>query len=264
MRADLLLVKKNLVSTRTLAQELIKNGQVEVIILQKKRLVTKPSEDIPEGSEFEITAGFANEFVSRAGHKLKGAFQNLDLQIENKVCLDIGVSTGGFTDFLLKFGAKQVVGIDVGQDQTHELIKSNPRFVLLEKTNARALSENKKFQELVPENGFDFICMDVSFISVKLILPNLRPLLAHNGQLLVLIKPQFELGPDALNEKGIIKNPVGYVVLEKAMIEESIELGFKTVKYFSSSIDGKDGNKEFFLFLSHLDPEMHTVSFKSK
>ncbi len=249
MRADLLLVHKNLATTRTLAQEMIKSGQVTIVVGGTKRLVSKPSEDLPQDCEFEIADGFATEFVSRAGHKLKGAIGFLKIDLTDKECLDVGVSTGGFSDVMLKAGAKSVLGIDVGQDQTHASIRANSRFKLLEKINARALDKNSEFQSACPKDGFDFICMDVSFISVKLILPQLRSLLKKQGNLIVLIKPQFELGPNALNEKGIIKNPALYVDLEASMLEAAALLGFEVKKYFSSSIEGKDGNKEFFLFL---------------
>tara|TARA_B110001454_G_scaffold219198_1_gene251684 strand:+ start:265939 stop:266703 length:765 start_codon:yes stop_codon:yes gene_type:complete len=249
MRVDLLLVKKNLATTRTRAQEMIKAGQVTVVIDGKKKTVTKPSEDYSEEVIFEVLSGFATEFVSRAGHKIKGAAGDLNLKFENKNCLDVGVSTGGFSDFLLQNGAESVLGIDVGQDQTHSAIKENKRFKLLEKVNARALDQHAEFMALVPKNGFDFICMDVSFISVKLILPQLKPLLTDDGDLLVLIKPQFELGPDALNENGIVKDTSLYQTLEKNMLSSAQDLGFKIKKYFSSPIEGKDGNKEFFLLL---------------
>ncbi len=250
MRVDLLLVKKNLVSTRTRAQEMIKNRQIYLIFKDVHRLVIKPSEELPLDSIFYIEDGFASEFVSRAGHKIKGAAAELGLEFKNKRCLDVGVSTGGFSDFLLKSGAESVLGIDVGQDQTHPTIKNNSQFKLLEKTNARYLDENKQFQDLIPENGFDFICMDVAFISIRLILPKLKPVLAKNGHLLALVKPQFELGPAALNDKGIVKDSSQYLELERQMVEASNGFGFKLEKYFSSSIQGKDGNHEFFLFLT--------------
>lgn len=249
MRVDLLLMKKNLAPSRTRAQDLIKGGQVSVRISGSKKLVTKPSEDYPEDTEFEISSGFASEFVSRAGHKIKGATDLLQLTFQGKDCLDVGVSTGGFSEFLLKLGACSVLGVDVGQDQTHATVRNHPNFKLLEKTNARALEHNQEFQRYVPKLGFDFICMDVSFISAKLILPQLMGLLKNTGDILVLIKPQFELGPDALNEKGVVKDEALYKDLEKSMIVFAESLHFKVKKYFSSSIEGKDGNKEFFLFL---------------
>ena len=249
MRVDLLLVKKNLATTRTRAQEMIKSGQVCILVDGKKKIVTKSSEDYSEDTSFEISSGFATDFVSRAGHKIKGAVDELGIKLNNKNCLDVGISTGGFSDFLLKAGANSVLGIDVGQDQTNPTIKENPRFRLLEKINARSLDQYPEFLALVPSVGFDFICMDVSFISVKLILPQLLPLLKNSGDLLVLIKPQFELGPDALNEKGVVEDASLYESLEKNMLSSARELGFKVKKYFSSSIEGKDGNKEFFLLL---------------
>lgn len=249
MRADVLLVKLNLAPTRTRAQDMIKFGQVSAVISGKKKVVTKPSEDYPEDTPFEVSSGFANEFVSRAGHKIKGATDLLQLTYQGKDCLDVGVSTGGFSEFLLKMGARSVLGIDVGQDQTHVHVRNHPNFTLLEKTNARSLDSNTEFQKYVPNLGFDFICMDVSFISVKLILPQLVFLLKTNGDILVLVKPQFELGPDALNEKGVVADEGLYQVLEKSMVQFAESLNLKVKKYFSSSIEGKDGNKEFFLFL---------------
>lgn len=250
MRADVLLVKKNLVATRTLAQEMIKSNQVHVIMGGIRRLVTKPSEDFAEDIVFEVTSGFADEFVSRAGHKIKGAAQELGLKFQDKHCLDIGVSTGGFSDFLLRSGASSVLGIDVGHEQTHSFVRKNPRFTIIEKINARYLDKNSQFLNCIPIGGFDFVCMDVSFISVRLILPQLNKLLKSNGEILVLIKPQFELGPEALNEKGIVKDSSQYVKLRQVMIEVSEQQGFKVKNYLSSKVEGKDGNKEFFLYLS--------------
>lgn len=250
MRVDLLLVKKKIAASRTLAQEMIKSSQVYVVINdKKKRLVTKSSEELEDDIIFEIVSGFATEFVSRAGHKIKGVAEKLNLNLKDKVCLDVGVSTGGFSDFLLRSNALTVIGVDVGQNQTQAAIKNHPRFMLFEKVNARYLDENVLFCAQIPKNGFDFICMDVSFISVRLILPKLRPLLGKNGELLVLIKPQFELGPNALNEKGIVKDSSQYLELERVMIEEVKRMGFIVKKYLSSPIKGKEGNKEFFIFL---------------
>ena len=250
MRVDLLLVNKKLVSTRTRAQEMIKNQQIFIVNNGVSRLVTKSSEDFPIDSVFYIEDGFASDFVSRAGHKIKGAAELLGLDFKNKQCLDVGVSSGGFSDFLLKAGAASVLGIDVGQGQTHQAIRNHSQFKLLEKTNARYLDENKQFQDLVPKLGFDFICMDVSFISSLLILPKLKPWLGKNGQLLALVKPQFELGPAALNEKGIVKDSSQYLELERVMVDAANAMSFKVEKYFSSSIQGKDGNHEFFLYLT--------------
>lgn len=250
IRIDLLLVIKNLAPTRTLAQDLIKNGQVFFVSADQRRLVLKVSESYSEEDTFDILPGFAGEFVSRSGHKIKGVAEALKLNFQDKTCLDIGVSTGGFSDFLLRQGARQVIGVDVGQNQTHKTVKNNPRFILYEKINARFLNENVPFQEQVPKDGFDFICMDVSFISIKLILPQLKKILSKNGQLLVLVKPQFELGATALNEKGIVKDPGQYLKLEQEMIEAAKKLDFKVQHYLPSPIDGKDGNKEFFLFLT--------------
>lgn len=249
MRADLLLVKKNLAPTRTRAQDMIKNGQVAVIVSGNRKVVSKSSDDYPEDTEFEVSSGFATEFVSRAGHKIKGASEALGLTFTDCNCLDVGVSTGGFSEYLLRMGANSVLGIDVGQDQTHPSIRNHPHFKLLEKTNARSLNQNKEFQKYVPHEGFDFICMDVSFISIKLILPQLVDLIKPSGNILILIKPQFELGPDALNEKGVVEDESLYVDLEKSMISFGSSLELKVKKYFPSPIEGKDGNKEFFLFL---------------
>lgn len=160
MRVDLLLVKKNLATTRTRAQGMVKSGQVFAIVDGIRHPVCKVSEDYPEATEFEIEAGFATEFVSRAGHKIKGAAELLNLDFKNKTCLDVGVSTGGFSEFLLRSGAKKVIGIDVGQDQTHPIVRNDARFVLLEKVNARNLQDNQPFQEIKPKAGFDFICID--------------------------------------------------------------------------------------------------------
>jgi Predicted rRNA methylase len=156
-------------------------------------------------------------------------------------CLDVGQSTGGFTDCLLQHGAARVTGVDVGHGQLHDKLRHDPRVRVFEKRNARALQAGEV------GSGFDLVTGDLSFISLTLVLPALVPLLAPGGRLLMLAKPQFELQPAQLGKGGLVRDPALYPVVEQRLRECCASLGLEVVGWFDSPIAGGDGNREFFL-----------------
>lgn len=255
MRLDQLLVKKGLVNSRTQAQKLIASGKVSLTVSNVETVLKKPSMNIEESAPINIDASSESQYVSRAGDKLKGAVEFLkcrdllSINFSNKIALDVGQSTGGFTDCLLQEGVRKVVGVDVGHSQIVEKLKNDERVQCLEKTNARELSP-QFLKEHTGHSSFDLVVMDVSFISQTLILPVLLPLIKDDGVLLSLVKPQFEVGPKGLSKGGIVKDESLFKDVERKIKKLTQELGLETLQYFSSSITGGDGNKEFFLYSS--------------
>lgn len=249
MRLDVYLVQKNLASSRTHAQELIHSGQVFLQTGSQKKVLNKPSLQVePEQTGIFVEEGPANRFVSRGGLKLLGALEHVRLNVSGMSVLDVGISTGGFTDCLIKSGAKFVLGVDVGHGQLHSSLINHPQVKLLEGINARDIDQNLEVLAKVPAGGFDLIVMDVSFISITLIIPKLVSLLKPCGHLLSLVKPQFEVGVEGIGRGGLVKDPglfssVGDRV--KNMCESS---GLNLKDYFDSPIEGKDGNREFFVY----------------
>lgn len=249
-RLDVLLVELNLARSRSHAQALIEAKQV--IDSESKRTYTKASQTLSESQiqNLQVVPGSATKFVSRGGLKLEAALSECGIEVQGKVCLDVGSSTGGFSDCLLQKKAKLVVGVDVGHKQIAESLLANPNFINIEGINARDLSSHPEFGLAFPKGGFDLIVMDVSFISIGLILPQLLKLLSSEGQVLSLVKPQFEVGPEHLAKGGLVKDPLLFVQLEDKVKSQALRFGYKVIKYFSSAIEGKDGNREFFILLS--------------
>jgi 23S rRNA (cytidine1920-2'-O)/16S rRNA (cytidine1409-2'-O)-methyltransferase len=194
-----------------------------------------------------------SRYVSRGGLKLEGALQATGVQVQGLRCLDVGQSTGGFTDCLLQQGAEQVVGIDVGHAQVHPRIRDNERVVCIEGVNARELEPG---DERVPDalEGFDLMVGDVSFISLTLVLPGVVHLLKPTGQLLMLVKPQFELQPGQVGKGGIVKDDSLYGFVENRVRTTLAELGLKVTDWLDSPIEGGDGNREFFVQACWPDP----------
>nr|WP_231402858.1 TlyA family RNA methyltransferase [Caenimonas aquaedulcis] len=205
------------------------------------RPVKKNGDEVPDGAEVELLDTSEARYVSRGGLKLEGALAAARVAVAGKRCLDVGQSTGGFTDCLLRHGAEHVVGVDVGQAQIHPSIRENPRVTVIEKVNARELAA-----EHVGED-FDFITGDLSFISLTLVLPALAPLLRPGGDLLMLVKPQFELQPGQVGKGGIVTDPAHYAFIEQRIRNACAELGLRVKGWFESPIAGGDGNREFFI-----------------
>ena len=244
-RADALLVAQKLAPSRTAAQWLIREGRVS----WAGGLISKPAMDLPEDTPLTVAPDPDGDYVSRGGLKLAGALAATGLLVDGKTCLDVGQSTGGFTDCLLQAGASRVVGVDVGHGQLHGKLRNDPRVTKLEGLNCRTLSA-ADLGDALPAGGFDLIVGDVSFISLTLILPRLPALLARNGSLLLLVKPQFEVGPDHIGRGGIVRDPALYPQVERKLRDCAQGLGLTVGACLDSPITGGDGNREFFIWLN--------------
>ncbi len=247
-RLDLLLVEKGLVPSRTKAQDLIRAGHVWVGDSAQLKPLTVVSALIDEESEIEIRRSELDRYVSRGGLKLEGALKKLNLSVKGLEVLDVGLSTGGFSDCLLQSGAQRVVGVDVGHSQLHPYLQTNSKLISLEGVNARELHSNSQVLAVKPEAGWDLVVVDVSFISLTLVLPAIVSVLKPQGLVLALVKPQFEVGPEGLGKGGVVKDISLYLQVETKIREKCLELNLKVRDYLESAIEGKDGNREFFVF----------------
>ncbi|MBW8845910.1 MAG: TlyA family RNA methyltransferase [Burkholderiales bacterium] len=247
MRADQLLVAQGLVPTRSVAQRLISNGAAEWASPIGWAALKKAGEDLPETAQLRVTDDAELRYVSRGGLKLEGALKHTGFDPASQIVLDVGQSTGGFTDCLLAHGARHVVGVDVGHGQVHARLLADARVSALEGVHVRELAV---LRQHAPTGGFTLIVGDLSFISMIGSLPELLPWLEVHGHLLVLIKPQFELGPQAVGKGGLVKDEADYPRLEARVRLACTALGLKVLDYFDSPITGGDGNREFFLHAS--------------
>ena len=247
MRADQLLVERGLAASRSQAQRLIAAGVTwRSSPLRAWQRVAKNGDELPAFAELQLLDAAESRYVSRGGLKLEGALLASGWSVQGLRCLDVGQSTGGFTDCLLQQGAAQVVGVDVGHGQLHERLRADPRVVCVEHCNARELTPN---DERLPgaAQGFDVIVGDVSFISLTLILPVLRPLLSSGGRLLLLVKPQFELQPSDIGKGGLVRDAASYARVEARVRDACAILSLGVVGFWESVITGGDGNREFWL-----------------
>ena len=251
-RIDRLLVNQGVVNSRTQAQRLISEGKVKVYNAGGWETPNKPSIKYPDVVEIQVEFDEADRFASRGGLKLAGALERSGLDISGATVIDVGQSTGGFTDCALQAGAAKVVGIEVGHDQLVQPLRGDSRVVCLEGMNARALPEQELLEYTPGSKGFDLAVMDVSFISQTKILPSLTPLLKSGGQLLSLVKPQFEVGQEGLGKGGIVRDESLYPKVKKMIKDHCEKLGLEVVDYFASPIKGGDGNKEFFIWARKL------------
>lgn len=234
------MTERQLCQSRSRAKLLITDGRV----LLNHQLCTKPSVLVSDSDIIEVED---LPFVGRGGLKLEGAFENFKIQTENKICLDIGASTGGFTDCMLKHGAKLVYAVDVGHDQLAESLKHHRQVINLENTDIRSLTVSDF--DVLPE----FCSIDVSFISLKYILPSVFALLAEQAECIALVKPQFEAGKKALNKQGIVKSEK----IRKQILTEITafagQIGFQVLNACESPIQGGTGNVEYLLYLRKPD-----------
>lgn len=326
MRADVFLVDHGYATTRSQAQRLIASGvEWRLTPLAPWKKVAKNGDDIPAGVELKLLDNAEAKYISRGGLKLEGALEATGLKVDGLRCLDVGQSTGGFTDCLLQRGAAQVIGVDVGHGQLHERLRADVRVVCVEGMNARAMTaevlqdaceeviserwEEEEDNETQPKapyawmrNGgqvdedyddsndakdsdieafkaeraakakareegtvpterrrkaeyaevdttplFDFVTGDVSFISLTLVLPAVVRLLKPHGQLLMLVKPQFELQPGQIGKGGIVREPAHFQEVEERVRTCLTELGLEVKAWMESAIEGGDGNREFFI-----------------
>lgn len=234
VRVDQLLVERGLAESREKARALILAGDV-LIDGQKS---DKPGRSVSSDSEVKVTARLP--YVSRGGVKLAAALDHFTIDVRGQVCLDVGSSTGGFTDCLLQRGAARVWSIDVGHGQLDWKLRNNPRVVVREGVNARYLA-----QEDFPDK-FDLAVCDASFISATLLIPSIVPLLTHRGRMIILVKPQFEAGKGEVGKGGIVRDPAQHrAACER--VQACVEaLGFQA-SFLESPIQGAEGNREFLL-----------------
>ena len=240
-RLDILLVKRGLAPSREKAKAMIMEGNVFV----ENQREDKAGTSIPENAKIEIK-GNTLKYVSRGGLKLEKAMNHFDIELQNKVCMDIGASTGGFTDCMLQNGATKVYAVDVGYGQLNWKLRSDERVVCMERTNARYLDRDQIPDEL------DFASIDVSFISLKLILPAVHRVLKEGGHVACLIKPQFEAGREKVGKKGVVRDPAVHEEVLQNFLALAAELELTVRNLTFSPVRGPEGNIEF---LGHLSME---------
>lgn len=238
-RLDILLVSKGLAKSREKAKAVIKDGMVYINNTRQ----TKPSAMISEDSEI-IIKGEVCKYVSRGGYKLEKAVTEFDIELTGLKCIDIGASTGGFTDCMLKNGADTVYALDVGHDQLDETLLNDKRVISMEGVNFRYVTVDDF--DCRP----DFAGCDVSFISLRHILPAAYNVLSDEGKMVCLIKPQFEAGREHLNKKGVVKDKKIHVKIIRELLEFADEIGFNVLNLTYSPIKGPEGNTEYLLYLT--------------
>jgi 23S rRNA (cytidine1920-2'-O)/16S rRNA (cytidine1409-2'-O)-methyltransferase len=244
-RADLLLFEKGLVESREKGKRLIMEG---VVFIGTKR-IDKPGDSIDENEEITIKSN-PLIYVSRGGLKLEKAIEYFDLELDNVIAMDIGASTGGFTDCMLKNGAVKVYALDVGYNQLDWKLRSDSRVVVMERTNIRNITKDDI------KDDIDFISIDVSFISLRLVLPVAKDLLNENGQIVALIKPQFEAGREKVGKKGIVRDKDTHIEVINKIVEFCNEIGLVPSSLTFSPVTGATGNIEFLIYL-----KKHGTSF---
>jgi len=256
MRLDAWLADHGLAESRQQAQALVMAGRVSV----DGRPATKSGTRVREGAAVVVSPGPAN--VGRGALKLEGALDSLGLDPAGAVAVDVGASTGGFTETLLARGAARVYAVDVGRGQLHERLRGDPRVVARERTNARSLSPRE-----VPE-PCRLATIDVSFISLTRILPALRSVLAEGAEVMALVKPQFEVGRAQVGRGGLVRKPALHLAALRRVAEAAQELGYAVRGACPSPIAGAEGNREFFLHLRRdgaplAEPELDGVLRKA-
>jgi 23S rRNA (cytidine1920-2'-O)/16S rRNA (cytidine1409-2'-O)-methyltransferase len=236
-RLDRLIVARGLAESREKAQSFVLAGRV----LVDGQKFTKCGASVDQDAEIRVL-GAPSKYASRAGHKLEGALAFFGVSPKDKVCVDIGSSTGGFTDCLIQHGARKVFAVDVGTNQLDWRIRQNPRVICLERTNARCLC----FEQI--GERVSLVTLDVSFISATLVLPVVPKFLQSGGEVLVLVKPQFEAGREKVGKGGVVRDPQ---VQQEAVLKVSkklTELGFGEPRSVESILPGASGNREYFLY----------------
>ncbi len=237
MRIDKLLVERGLAESRTKAQALVMAG----VVLADEQRVNKPSDTVASDAKVRLKGGDdpTSRYVGRGGLKLETALRDFELNVEGFNCLDVGASTGGFTDCLLQHGAKRVIALDVGHNQLDYRLRTDARVEVREGVNARYLQPGDF------ETRFDLAVMDVSFISATKIMPAIIPLLQAAGRLITLIKPQFEVGRGEVGKGGVVRDPQQHARVIAEVNQAALKLGLQLKKVIESPIRGADGNVEF-------------------
>ena len=237
-RLDVLLVERGLAESRTQAQALVLAGLVPGF--------DKPGHQVDEDAELSIEA--PPRYVSRGGEKLAHALAQVEIELDGRDAIDLGASTGGFTDALLQHGAGRVIAVDVGYGQLHPKLRNDPRVVVLERTNARELAE-------LPFPP-DLLVCDVSFISVRLVLPPTLRLLEDGWDALVLVKPQFEAGRGEVGRGGVVRDPEIHRRVLRSTIEAALDWEATAIAVVDSGLPGPKGNREFFVHFIHREEAM--------
>ncbi|MGD2180071.1 TlyA family RNA methyltransferase [Lusitaniella coriacea] len=240
-RLDMLLVDLNLCPSRQQAQRLIRAGEVKV----NRQIIDKPGTEVEKSATVEVRE--KPPYVSRGGEKLKKALEVFEIPIKGRICLDGGISTGGFTDCLLQLGAKQVYGVDVGYGQVAWRLRQDDRVILKERTNLRYLQPEDLYGDNPRAN---FGVVDVSFISLSKIFPALWTLLEAPKEVILLIKPQFEVGRDRVGKKGVVRDPQDHAQAIWQVIQSALGLGWFYCDLTFSPITGPAGNIEYLLWLN--------------
>ena len=237
-RLDVLLVERGFLESRQKAQTTIMSGLVYV----KGQKVDKPGTAVPNDAEIEVR-GNVLKYVSRGGLKLEKAMAKFPITLDGTICGDIGASTGGFTDCMLQNGASKVYSVDVGYGQLAWKLREDPRVICMERTNARYLDH-----EQIPDE-LDFASIDVSFISLKLILPAVHRVLKEGGHVACLVKPQFEAGKEKVGKKGVVRDPAVHLEVLENFLVHAKESGFTVLDLTFSPIRGPEGNIEYLGYL---------------
>lgn len=247
-RLDILVFEKGYAESREKAKAVIMAGEIFV----DNQKADKCGQSYDENVKIEFR-GKAPKYVSRGGLKLEKAIANFNLDLKNKITMDIGASTGGFTDCMLQNGAEKVYSIDVGYGQLAWKLRNNPAVINLERTNMRNVTE-----EQVPDK-IDFFSIDVSFISLKLLLPVARRLLSDNAEAVCLIKPQFEAGREKVGKKGVVRDPKVHIEVVKGIFDFCLENGYSVINLDFSPIKGPEGNIEYLIHIKKSEkPEAFT------
>ena len=247
MRADQLLVQRALAPTRSAAQRLIDAGAVRWRGPKGWAPPRKAGEELPDACELKVIDDAELRFASRGGVKLDAALAHCGIDVAGASGLDIGQSTGGFTDALLQRGARRVVGLDVGRGQLAAALAADPRVSSHEGLNARDVA-GSAVEQTEPRHSFEIVVADLSFISLTLVLPTIATCLAPGGDALLLVKPQFELQPADIGKGGLVRHASAYPRVEARIRDACAALHLTVRDYFASTIVGGDGNHEFFVW----------------
>lgn len=243
-RLDLVLVETGLMQSRQRARAMIMSGRVSV----NGQTVDKPGAPI-SGSEAIVVKGQDHPYVSRGGSKLEGALSVLKLPLQGLICMDVGASTGGFSDCLLQHGAARVFAVDVGYGQLAWTLRRDSRVVVLERTNIRHMPATA-----IP-CPVDLITIDVSFISLKIVVPAVLKFLKNGGQILALVKPQFEVGKGNVGKGGVVRDPTQHLKVIQNLIDFFKTIDLRCQAALPSPILGPKGNREFFFLLTSTKPQ---------
>lgn len=246
MRLDLF-IKNEYGYSREYSKNLIESGKVTVNGIKKN---IKPSFKVTDSDEITLAEGTELKYVGRGGYKLEKALEAFSIDLKGKKCIDVGASTGGFTDCMLQNGAIKVYAVDVGHGQLAWKLRQDERVVCMEKTNIRYV-ENEDIADKI-----EFSSIDVSFISLTKVLLPVKNLLTADGRVVCLIKPQFEAGREKVGKKGVVRDKAVHCEVIEKVIEYAIEIGFKILNLDFSPIKGPEGNIEYLLYLENGIPDM--------